>query len=63
MAEQLGSPGAWTAGEVEHAAFRPELLKCVGQLSAAGKIKELVKVVRREGAVVGALLGQDPVLS
>ena len=62
MAEQLGGPGAWTAGEVEDAAFRPEFLERVSELFAAGKVEELVKVVRGEGAVVGTLLGKQPVL-
>lgn len=62
VTKQLGDPGAGTAGQVKDAARRPERVKRLSQPGAAGKIGELVKVVRGEGTVVGTLLGQELVL-
>jgi hypothetical protein len=63
VAEQLGRPGTGAAGELEDAARRPERVERVSQLGAAGEIEALVKVIRGEGTVVGALFGQELVLN
>jgi hypothetical protein len=63
MAEQLPGPGTGTAGELQDAARWPERVKRASQLGAAGKIETLVKVVRSQGTVLGALPGQKPVLN
>jgi hypothetical protein len=41
VAEKLPGPRSGTAGEFQHAPGRPECLKCLGQLVAAGNIQAL----------------------
>jgi hypothetical protein len=57
--QQLGRPGAGTAGELEHAAPGPERVERRDQLVTAGQAQVLVEVVRGQSPVVGKLLAQE----
>ena len=61
MTKQPGGPHARPAGQLQHAAGRPEVVQRRVQFIAAGKIQALIQVVRGAGRVVGGLLGEDPV--
>jgi hypothetical protein len=60
VTEQLTSPHAGAAGELEHASGRPECLERPGQLPATRQIQALVQVILPEGLVVRGLLAEHP---
>jgi len=59
VAEKLAGPCSAAAGELKHAAGRPEGIQRSGQLLAAREVQVAVVVVCGDGPVIGGLLPEE----
>jgi hypothetical protein len=59
VAEKLAGPCSAPAGELKHAAGRPEGIQRCGQLLAAREVRVMVVILTGDGLVVGGLLAED----